>query len=309
MGNKKRRLLGSLLFLLGFDGLLLEDNDTVPVVVSRIFLNIRTECASVEAAFVDAVSFNENILNGVSTTLRELQVVVACTGVLVSITSDNDLLVGVSLEPLSHSVDVHLFSGENLSTVDSEANSSHERSVLALSGLNFGAGELSFELSHLFAASYELRAEVVNLAIEGSDLRNVRALVERVPAAAADVEVETAHSLNESVNGVTNSSVVPVVAIESCASFSEEVNILAEAETELETCVHGESPLNRLPLVVLVVADVSTLGLVAVLVVEVPVSVTTETYERNDRENAVGVNTTERVEHIPHKFESNSSMS
>ena len=237
-GKKKKKRTGTFpmesprRYSISSRSLLLEDHDTVPVVVRRIFLNIRAERCGREAILCDAVGVHELSLDCVGTTLRELHVVFRCTGVLVSITCDDDLLVGVSLEPLSHRVDVDLLCGKNLGTVDSEANSSHERSVHTVFLHNLGTGELSLKGSDSLAASEELGAEVVDLTVEGSDLRNVVALVESIPATAADVEVETAHSLNESIERVAAYVVVPVVSIESRASLSQEVNLLAETGSE-----------------------------------------------------------------------------
>jgi hypothetical protein len=158
------------------------------------------------------------------------------------------------------------------------------------------------ESCNLLTAVDELVAKVVNLAIEGSDLVYIVALVVSAPAAATDVEVETTENGYVNVDRITIARVVPVVTVECSASLSEEVNVFAKTETEVQTCRNRKSPRLIFDTFVASAAIQAAGSEFAIAIVDSPSVVTTDTYEGKDAEYAVGVNTTDRVKHIPHQL-------
>lgn len=269
-----------------------ENYHAVPV-VSVVRLSVATFASYVEAVAFDAVFVDEGVSDSLSTLFREAEVVFRSTCATVSITDYINLSVRVVLEPLSHVVDIDLFALTDLRRVDSKSYDRHQRSVVAFfyDSLWFRARELSFASSEFLTAFEEVGAKVVDLVVESSDLSHIVAFVECSPATSADVDVEAGDSSDVSVDVVAVSAEVPVVAVESSASFSEEVSVFAEAETELETCSDRESPRRSLDAVVAV--DFSADSRVAVAVVDAPSVVTTETCEWNDAEDATFANATE----------------
>ena len=85
-----------------------EDYYTVPV-VGRVRLDIAAFCIDSQAILGDTVFVDEDLLNSLGTTLGEIHIILGSTGLLVGITLDHDLGVGIGLHPLGDVVYIYHF--------------------------------------------------------------------------------------------------------------------------------------------------------------------------------------------------------
>ena len=275
----------------------IKDYDAVPV-VDVVGLYIRAFGLDSETVGIDTVFIYESIIDGLCATLGETHVVIACAGVLICVTDDGDILFGIGLHPFGDIVYVYHFGIGDLRRVEREAYGSHQRSGFDNCGLgfnDFGARELSFCSGESGGGSGKSAAKVVDLTVKIIDISEIIAGVVRLIVATTEGDGETAGCSHIDVDRSAKGDIVEVVAIHRCAGFSKEIDIFAKTETELEATRYGESPCAVLRCTVLA-EDRPGRFLI-------PYIGTAESDEGYDREYTLGINTTERVEHISHEVD------
>lgn len=121
-----------------------EDDDSIPIVVG-VDLGGAALGVDSEARRADAVGVGEQVVDGLGTALRELEVVLSRAGVFVGVATDDDVNAGVVVEVLSYVVDVDHFLFGDLVGIDGETDGGEHRRGDDLCFIDlcyFGAGEL-----------------------------------------------------------------------------------------------------------------------------------------------------------------------
>ena len=204
--------------------LCVEDSDAVPV-VDLIGLLRRAFSLYCETVGIDAVFVGEDVVYGLCATFREAHVVFAGTGVLVGVTYDGYILVGISLHPLCDVVDVDHFLVADTGRVESEAYGSHQGGRSLYDGncfFDLGAGKLSLGGSEGSRCCGKGATEVIDLVVEIVDIAQVVTGIVALVITATEGNGETAGHGHVNVDRTTKGQVVEVVAIELCGAFGIE---------------------------------------------------------------------------------------